>query len=92
MTEPESEPVRAVAPHPAELAGRQRYGEAVVREVLRARFLAEEVLDSPVVALSADGVSAGFGEVPTPDAAPAARGLDDAPSSADAPPKFPEEG
>lgn len=64
-----------------------------MREVLRARFLAEEVLESPVVAVgAADSPGSGFGEVPVPDASPSVRGIDDAPSSADAPPEFPEEG
>ncbi|GAA1701588.1 hypothetical protein GCM10009792_22360 [Microcella alkalica] len=34
--------------HPAEAAGRQRYGESVVREVLGARFIGEEVIESAV--------------------------------------------
>ncbi|RZT60697.1 DNA polymerase-3 subunit gamma/tau [Microcella alkaliphila] len=51
----EPEPERAPAappppsvPHPAEASGRQRYGEAVVRELLGARFIAEEPI-APVV-------------------------------------------
>ncbi|WAB81999.1 DNA polymerase III subunit gamma and tau [Microcella daejeonensis] len=50
---PASAPERTIpsapAPiHPAEAAGRQRYGEAVVRELLGARFLAEEAVESVV--------------------------------------------
>jgi len=41
------------AVHPAVAAGRERYGEAVVREVLGARFLAEEAVDSAVSLTSA---------------------------------------
>ncbi|WP_168916410.1 DNA polymerase III subunit gamma and tau [Microcella flavibacter] len=41
-------PSAPVAIHPADAAGRQRYGEAVVREVLGARFLAEEAVESAV--------------------------------------------
>ncbi|KRF33542.1 DNA polymerase III subunit gamma and tau [Yonghaparkia sp. Soil809] len=37
--------------HPAEAAGRQRYGEAVVREVLGARFIGEEMI-APAVSLT----------------------------------------
>ncbi|BAU33295.1 DNA polymerase III subunit gamma and tau [Microcella alkaliphila] len=50
--EPEPQPERAPppsVPHPAEMAGRQRYGEAVVREILGARFVAEEQLTPTVV-------------------------------------------
>jgi DNA polymerase-3 subunit gamma/tau len=80
----------AAAPHPAEIDGRQRYGEAVVREVLGATFLAEE----PVAPL----VTAGAGELPSvelssagaPDAVPASRDPD-LPSSADAPDPFRDE-
>jgi DNA polymerase III subunit gamma/tau len=37
--------------HPADAAGRQRYGESVVREVLGARFIGEEVVE-PAVSLA----------------------------------------
>ena len=37
--------------HPAEAAGRQRYGESVVREVLGARFIGEEIIE-PAVSLT----------------------------------------
>jgi DNA polymerase-3 subunit gamma/tau len=37
--------------HPAEAAGRQRYGESVVREVLGARFIGEETIE-PAVSLT----------------------------------------
>lgn len=46
--EPSPPPPPSV-PHPAEAAGRQRYGEAVVREILGARFVAEEQLTPTVV-------------------------------------------
>lgn len=52
--EPELEPDLPSPPppvHPAEAAGRQRYGEAVVREVLGARFIGEEVI-APAVSLT----------------------------------------
>jgi DNA polymerase-3 subunit gamma/tau len=74
------EPVApAPAAHPAEIDGRQRYGEAVVREVLGATFLAEE----PVAPL----VTAGGVDLPAeaPEAAPRDP---DQPSSADAPDPF----
>ena len=76
-------PVAALQ-HPAEAAGRQRYGEAVVREVLGATFLIEEPLE-PLV--NAGGVEtfdlAGPPASPTP--APVAPRATDAPSSVDAP-------
>lgn len=79
---PEPAPPAAAAPHPAEIDGRQRYGEAVVREVLGATFLAEE----PIAPL----VTAGGLELPAagPDAAPRDP---DQPSSADAPDPFRDE-
>lgn len=46
--EPSPPPPPSV-PHPADVAGRQRYGEAVVREILGARFIAEEQLTPTVV-------------------------------------------
>ena len=52
--EPGAQPRAAPsAVHPAVAAGRERYGEAVVREVLGARFLAEEAVDSAVSLTSA---------------------------------------
>ena len=80
---PEPEPVvppvvpPAAVPHPADSTGRQRYGEAVVREVLGATFLIEEAIE-PLV--SADPVDL-FAE-PATAAAPRDP---DRPSSADAP-------
>ncbi|MGY6497220.1 MAG: DNA polymerase III subunit gamma and tau [Microcella sp.] len=48
--EPEPEPAPPPSvPHPAEIAGRQRYGEAVVREILGAKFIAEEAVAPAVV-------------------------------------------
>lgn len=41
-------PAPEPAAHPADAGGRQRYGEAVVREVLNATFLSEEVLEPNV--------------------------------------------
>ena len=91
---PASSPETASAPpaapaavvHRAEVDGRQRYGEAVVREVLGATFLGEEILEPAVsvaggVELPAEGI---------PDAAPAPRDPDQ-PSSADAPDPFRDE-
>ncbi|MBB5618370.1 DNA polymerase III subunit gamma and tau [Microcella frigidaquae] len=91
---PASSPETASAPpaapaavvHRAEVDGRQRYGEAVVREVLGATFLGEEILE-PAVSV------AGGAELPAegiPDAAPAPRDPDQ-PSSADAPDPFRDE-
>ncbi len=79
---PEPEPAAAAVPHPAEIDGRQRYGEAVVREVLGATFLTEE----PIAPL----VTAGGVDVPAadPDATPRDP---DQPSSADAPDPFRDE-
>jgi len=57
----------------AEIGGKQRYGESVVREVLGARFLAEEVLEPAVALVGASDADA------TSDA--------DVPSDADAPPE-----
>lgn len=79
----EEEPT-APAPRPApisEIGGKQRYGESVVREVLGATFLAEEVLE-PAVSL------VGAPEHVAPSAAPAAPYDPDAPSDADAPPEY----
>ncbi len=79
---PEPAPAATAAAHPAEIDGRQRYGEAVVREVLGATFLAEEPVD-PLV-------TAGGVDLPAdaPDAAPRDP---DQPSSADAPDPFRDE-
>ena len=85
--EPADQSIDAVAPpkpavqHPAEAAGRQRYGEAVVREVLGATFLLEEVLEPTVSPVSATSVSSPAGPVDL-----------DRPSSADAPDPFRDEG
>ncbi len=78
-------PTATAAPHPAEVDGRQRYGEAVVREVLGATFLAEETI-APLV-------TAGAVELPAADAeaVPAAPRDRDLPSSADAPDPFRDE-
>lgn len=79
----EEEPT-APTPRPApisEIGGKQRYGESVVREVLGATFLAEEVLE-PAVSL------VGASEHVAPSAAPAAPYDPDAPSDADAPPEY----
>ncbi len=86
--EPASTPPAAPAAvvHRAEVDGRQRYGEAVVREVLGATFLGEEALE-PAVSVT------GGAELPVegiPDAAPAPRDPDQ-PSSADAPDPFRDE-
>jgi DNA polymerase-3 subunit gamma/tau len=72
--EPEAPPARAAVQHVTEVNGRQRYGEAVVREVLGATFLVEEAIE-PLV--SAGGVE--------PAASPAVVQDPDRPSSADAP-------
>jgi DNA polymerase-3 subunit gamma/tau len=78
-------PTATAAPHPAEVDGRQRYGEAVVREVLGATFLAEETI-APLV-------TAGAVELPADaaEAVPAAPRDGDLPSSADAPDPFRDE-
>lgn len=79
----EEEPT-APTPRPApisEIGGKQRYGESVVREVLGATFLAEELLE-PAVSL------VGASEHVAPSAAPAAPYDPDAPSDADAPPEY----
>ena len=47
-------PPRAPAPHPSDGSGRQRYGEAVVREVLGATFLSEEAIEPTVSARDVD--------------------------------------
>ncbi|UYN82719.1 MAG: DNA polymerase III subunit gamma and tau [Microcella sp.] len=83
-TEPIAEAAVAPKPagqHPAEAAGRQRYGEAVVREVLGATFLLEEVLEPTVSPVSSTSVSTPAGPVDL-----------DRPSSADAPDPFRDEG
>jgi DNA polymerase-3 subunit gamma/tau len=68
---------RVAVPHPADATGRQRYGEAVVREVLGATFLVEETI---VPLVSAEPVDL-FAE----PAAAAVPHDPDRPSSADAP-------
>ena len=80
----------ATAPRPApvaEIGGKQRYGESVVREVLGATFLAEEVLE-PAVSLVGASDAAGAADSAAPAAAPAAPYDPDAPSDADAPPEY----
>ena len=78
----EAAPTPAPRPAPiSEIGGKQRYGESVVREVLGATFLAEEVLE-PAVSL------VGASEHVAPSAAPAAPYDPDAPSDADAPPEY----
>lgn len=74
---------RPVVQHQTEVNGRQRYGEAVVREVLGATFLGEEVIEPLVTAGDIDL----FATAASSDAAPsAATPFDpDRPSSADAP-------
>jgi DNA polymerase-3 subunit gamma/tau len=72
-----AEPVRPAVQHQTEINGRQRYGEAVVREVLGATFLVEEAIEPLVTAGPVDL----FAE-PAPAAAPRDP---DRPSSADAP-------
>lgn len=74
---------RPVVQHQTEVNGRQRYGEAVVREVLGATFLGEEAIEPLVTAGDVDL----FATVASGDAAPpAATAFDpDRPSSADAP-------
>jgi DNA polymerase-3 subunit gamma/tau len=78
---PEAPPepaVKAPAPHATDGSGRQRYGEAVVREVLGATFLLEETLEPAVTPQSA-----------TPSASVPSH--PDRPSSADAPDPFRDE-
>ncbi len=70
--------VKAPAPHATDGSGRQRYGEAVVREVLGATFLLEETLEPAVTPQSA-----------TPSASVSSD--PDRPSSADAPDPFRDE-
>jgi DNA polymerase-3 subunit gamma/tau len=70
--------------HVTEVNGRQRYGEAVVREVLGATFLVEEPLEPLVTAGGADL----FGDALTTDSGVAASPDvhdPDRPSSVDAP-------
>jgi len=75
----EPEPVvKTPAPHATDGSGRQRYGEAVVREVLGATFLLEETLEPAVTPRSA-APSASVSSDP------------DRPSSADAPDPFRDE-
>jgi DNA polymerase-3 subunit gamma/tau len=82
---PSAPPAKAAAPHASDGSGRQRYGEAVVREVLGATFLAEETI-APLV-------TAGAVELPADaaEAVPAAPRDGDLPSSADAPDPFRDE-
>lgn len=75
-----AEPTVAV-PHPADSTGRQRYGEAVVREVLGATFLVEETI---VPLVSASGVDL-FADAAAPATTVPAPHDPDRPSSADAP-------
>jgi DNA polymerase-3 subunit gamma/tau len=78
-TEVAPEPVaKAPAPHATDGSGLQRYGEAVVREVLGATFLLEETLEPAVTPQSA-----------TPSASVPSD--PDRPSSADAPDPFRDE-
>ncbi|MBA4248828.1 MAG: DNA polymerase III subunit gamma and tau [Microbacterium sp.] len=74
---------RPVVQHQTEVNGRQRYGEAVVREVLGATFLGEEAIEPLVTAGDVDL----FATAASGDAAPpAASPFDpDRPSSAEAP-------
>ena len=72
--------VKAPAPHASDGTGRQRYGEAVVREMLGATFLLEESLEPAVSPQSASAM-----------AAPNAQTHPDRPSSADAPDPFRDE-
>lgn len=58
--EPEPEPEPPAPVHLTEIAGRQRYGEAVVREVLGARFIAEEPIAPTVVPQEAPPEPEGF--------------------------------
>lgn len=76
---PESAP-KAPPPHASDGTGRQRYGEAVVREMLGATFLLEETLEPAVSPQPASAMTA-----------PAAQADPDRPSSADAPDPFREE-
>ena len=69
---------KVVVPHPADSTGRQRYGEAVVREVLGATFLVEETI-VPLVSADPVDLFAEHTAVPAPASDP------DRPSSADAP-------
>jgi DNA polymerase-3 subunit gamma/tau len=93
--EPTLEPARAdeeppaPAPRPApvsEIGGKQRYGESVVREVLGATFLSEEVLE-PAVSLVASDAGGAY-DATAPSAAPAAPYDPDVPSDDDAPPEY----
>ncbi|NHF63813.1 DNA polymerase III subunit gamma and tau [Chryseoglobus sp. KN1116] len=100
--ESEPEPARAeeqpIAPTPrpapvSEIGGKQRYGESVVREVLGATFLSEEVLEPAVSLVGAPetgGASdaGGVSDSAAPSAAPAAPYDPDAPSDEDAPPEY----
>lgn len=81
---PEPEAVeRPVVQHQTEVNGRQRYGEAVVREVLGATFLGEEAIEPLVTADDVDLFASAAGRDAAP---PAATTFDpDRPSSADAP-------
>ncbi|MER3388846.1 MAG: hypothetical protein RJQ01_02325, partial [Microcella sp.] len=94
----ESQDTPAAAPAPAaarpapvsEVGGKQRYGESVVREVLGARFLSEEVLEPAVSLVGASetgtDVTAGVG---APPASPVPSRHDpDQPSDDDAPPEY----
>ncbi|MBX9472522.1 DNA polymerase III subunit gamma and tau [Microcella sp.] len=72
--------VKAPAPHASDGTGRQRYGEAVVREMLGATFLLEESLEPAVSPQPASAI-----------AAPAAQADPNRPSSADAPDPFRDE-
>jgi DNA polymerase-3 subunit gamma/tau len=86
--QPETAPapaVKAAAPHASDGSGRQRYGEAVVREVLGATFLLEEPLEptvSPQVAADSAATASVAAPVPSDP---------DRPSSADAPDPFRDE-
>ena len=72
--------VKAPAPHASDGTGRQRYGEAVVREMLGATFLLEETLEPAVTPQAAAATTAA--SVSTDP---------DRPSSADAPDPFRDE-
>jgi DNA polymerase-3 subunit gamma/tau len=76
---PEPAP-KAPAPHASDGTGRQRYGEAVVREMLGATFLLEETLEPAVSLQPASAMTD-----------PAAQADPNRPSSADAPDPFRDE-
>ncbi|MDX2024969.1 DNA polymerase III subunit gamma and tau [Microcella sp.] len=89
-TEPEPPAPEVALPpvvqHQTEVNGRQRYGEAVVREVLGATFIGEEVIEPLVTAGGAEPLAT------QPVSATASMPHDpDRPSSADAPDPFRDE-